>query len=323
MAFRGLLDRMGEPTERLYRQQGLPVFCEDPSAFVPLSRAWSFFDAVVRRVYPGFGWHVGRFIGDKSLNDRLLQRLEKAPTLNLALGRLVDLIRLESSHLQVGIRCRGDDVRFFTGYPGIEDAPGYHVSQAYQLGIYIDVVRHFVGRNWVPAEMGIQSSTIPIGLPELFPGCRILSGQRIGYIAIPRSELHKQANHRDPDVADDSFVMTDRFDYVGTLAAMLRAYLPDGYPSARFAAGLMDRSERTLARELSSHNLTYGALIDEVRFKKSAEMLRETDERIANIGYEVGFDDPAHFARMFVRIAGLSPREYRKATQNCAEDGAV
>jgi len=44
---------------------------------------------------------------------------------------------------------------------------------------------------------------------------------------------------------------------------------------------------------------------------------------MTDIGHAVGFDDPAHFARMFVRIAGLSPREYRKATQNCAEDGAI
>jgi len=316
MAFRSFLDRMGEPTERLFRQQGLPVFCEDPSAFVPLSRAWSFFDAVVRRVDPMIGWQVGRFVGDNSLNAKLLQKLEKAPTLNLALGRLANLVRSEASHLRLGTLRRGNDVLFFTKYPDVEEAPGYHVSQAYQLGVYIDLVRHFIGPGWIPAEMGVESSSVPIGLRDLFPGCRILSGQRTGYIAVPRSHLHKQANRSDPGEADDSLVMTGRLDYVDTLVAMLRAYIPDGYPSARIAAGLMDTSERTLARELSARDLTYGALIDEVRFKKSAEMLRETDERMTDIGHAVGFDDPAHFARMFVRIAGLSPREYRKRTQN-------
>ena len=109
--------------------------------------------------------------------------------------------------------------------------------------------------------------------------------------------------------------LTRDFDYVDTLVALLKAYLADGYPSARDAASLMGTSERTLARALSSRGLTYGAVIDEVRFNVAAELLRETDARISEISLSVGFDDPAHFARMFRRIAGLSPREYRGATE--------
>jgi AraC-like DNA-binding protein len=212
---------------------------------------------------------------------------------------------------------------FFTKYPGLEEAPGYHVSQAYQLAVYVDLVRHFLGRDWTPAEMGIESSTVPIGLRDLFPGCRILSHRRLGYIALRRSCLHIRASRGDPGGRGDSLVMTDRFDYVDTIVALLKAYLADGYPSAPVAASLMGTSERTLARELSSRGLTYGTLVDEVRFNRSAELLRETDERISDIGLSVGFDDPAHFGRMFRRVAGLSPREYRNAVKLSAKDVAI
>ena len=77
----------------------------------------------------------------------------------------------------------------------------------------------------------------------------------------------------------------------------------------------MGTSERTLARALSSRGLTYGAVVDEVRFSVAAELLRETDARITDISLSIGFDDPAHFARMFRRIASLSPREYRGAAK--------
>ena len=38
--------------------------------------------------------------------------------------------------------------------------------------------------------------------------------------------------------------MTENLDYTDTLRAVLRSYLPDGYPTARFVAELMDVSDR-------------------------------------------------------------------------------
>jgi AraC-like DNA-binding protein len=321
MAFRSYLEREGTLGERLFRQEGLPALCEDSRAFVPLLRAWSFFDVAQRHEDPMLGWLVGRFVGDNCLNATLLQKLETAPTLNLALRRLKGLVRSEASHLQLDVLERSHDVLFVTKYPDIEAAPGYHVSQAYQLSVYVDLIRHFLGRDWSPAEMGVEAPTVPFGLRDLFPGCRFLTRQRMGYIAIPRSCLYMSAKRLDAR-GGDALTMTDRFGFVDTLVALIKAYVAEGYLSARVAASLMDTSERTLARELSSRDLTYGTLVDEVRFNMSAEMLRETDERIADIGRTVGFDDPAHFARMFRRIAGISPRKYRHAVQHSANDVA-
>ena len=324
MAFRSFLERQGTPAERLFQHEGLPALCEDSSAFVPLLRAWSFFDVAQRHEGPMLGWLVGRHVGDHCLNATLLRKLETAPTLNLALRRLAELVRSEASHLQLGVLERRHDVLFVTKYPDVEAAPGYHVSQSYQLSVYVDLIRHFLGRDWSPAEVGVAANTVPLGLRDLFPGCRFLPRQRMGYISIPRSCLHVSAKHRNAlGGGGDALVMTDRFGFVDTLVALIKAYAAEGYLSARVAASLMDTSERTLARQLSSRGRTYGTLVDEVRFNMSAKMLRETDECIADIGRSVGFDDPAHFARMFRRVAGLSPREYRNAVQKSVESGAI
>ena len=136
----------------------------------------------------------------------------------------------------------------------------------------------------------------------------------MGYIAVPRSCLHRPASRTiHNNAAADDPVLTKNFDFTTSLRAVLRSYLPDGYPSAQFAAELMGVSERTLARRLSASGLTYGALIDEVRFTEATKLLLEPGMRIEDVAISIGFDGQGNFTRMFRRVGGLSPREFRKA----------
>jgi len=58
--------------------------------------------------------------------------------------------------------------------------------------------------------------------------------------------------------------------------------------------------------------VSYSDLIGEIRFEAAARLLRETDATALEIALEVGYEDPSHFSRAFKRIAGISPREYRR-----------
>ena len=55
MAFTSFLHEVGVPAERRLRRRGLPAYCQDPAAFVPLSRVWSFFDDADRNDVPMIG----------------------------------------------------------------------------------------------------------------------------------------------------------------------------------------------------------------------------------------------------------------------------
>ena len=100
-----------------------------------------------------------------------------------------------------------------------------------------------------------------------------------------------------------------------SLKAVLSAYLPERMPTIDFAAEMAATSVRTLQRRLKESTLSYSELIGEVRFEAAARLLRETDASALEIALEVGYEDPAHFSRAFKRIAGISPREYRR--QQC------
>jgi AraC-like DNA-binding protein len=321
MAFTAFLRQLGAPVDRDLRHHGLPVSCEDPDAFVPLLRIWSFFKTAARNEDSELGWLVGAHVGDHELNSVLLRKLETAPTLLQALCRLKLMASTEATDLEIGIEERQDDILFYTRYSGMGEEPGYEISQAYQLGIFLDLIRHFLGRQWGPDEIGIESPVIPSGANKVFPGSRILTQQPAGYIAVSRCCLHRHPHFRDAKVGraenpllnDNLPVLSENFDYLSTLRELLKSYLSEGYVSQRVAAELMNTSVRTLTRRLSTYGLTYGTLIDGMRFNAAKKLLRNPDMRIGDVAHSVGFKDQADFTRMFHRVGGMSPKEFRNS----------
>lgn len=58
-------------------------------------------------------------------------------------------------------------------------------------------------------------------------------------------------------------------------------------------------------------NLTLSEYISILRFREAALLIRETSFSINEIGYKVGYKDPAFFRRMFKKHTGLAPLKYR------------
>jgi len=324
MAFESLLRQRGSPVDSYLRHNGLPVLCNDPNAFLPLLRVWSFFDDVARHEDPELGWRVGAYVGDQKLNANLLQKIETAPTLLTGIRRLIQMVSSETTDLEIGICERRDSVLICMYYPGMKEEPGHMISQAYQLEFFLSLIRHFLGQHWVPDEIGLQSKCFPPLAEEHFPGCRILTQQPTGFIAVPRHCLHQAIPPRDakisssenPLISDSAPVQINNFDYVDMLRTVLKPYLSEGYLSEQVAAELMNTSVRTLTRTLRTHDFTYGTLIDELRFNTAKEKLHTSNMRITDIALSVGFNDQSNFTRMVRRLSGLTPSQLRKVARN-------
>ncbi|MEK3884576.1 response regulator [Paenibacillus sp. PL2-23] len=52
--------------------------------------------------------------------------------------------------------------------------------------------------------------------------------------------------------------------------------------------------------------------VTELRIDEAKQLLATTDKKRYEIAYEVGYESPEHFSRMFKRSVGVSPAEYRK-----------
>ncbi|CAM4491936.1 two-component system response regulator YesN [Paenibacillus endophyticus] len=55
--------------------------------------------------------------------------------------------------------------------------------------------------------------------------------------------------------------------------------------------------------------------VTELRIEEAKHLLATTDKKRYEVAYEVGYESPEHFGRMFKRYAGVSPAEYRKEGQ--------
>lgn len=50
----------------------------------------------------------------------------------------------------------------------------------------------------------------------------------------------------------------------------------------------------------------------QLKMRKACEYMELTSLRIGEIAARVGFDDPSYFSRIFTKVMGLSPTEYRR-----------
>lgn len=87
----------------------------------------------------------------------------------------------------------------------------------------------------------------------------------------------------------------------------------EGFPGAVEVARALGVSERTLRRQLASDGVSYRALLDDVRGRKAADLLVQTDDPVERIAQKMGYAEPASFIRAFRRWHGIAPAAYRRA----------
>ena len=59
-----------------------------------------------------------------------------------------------------------------------------------------------------------------------------------------------------------------------------------------------------------------------IRVNNAASLLETTDYSMAEIAAIVGYEDPLYFSRLFRKIKGVSPRDYRNLVKNGAKESA-
>ncbi len=53
------------------------------------------------------------------------------------------------------------------------------------------------------------------------------------------------------------------------------------------------------------------AYLTDIRMRKAKALLRDTDLKSLEIAYQVGYDNPSYFSKLFKKLQGVTPNEYR------------
>jgi AraC-like DNA-binding protein len=83
--------------------------------------------------------------------------------------------------------------------------------------------------------------------------------------------------------------------------------------SASELARELDMSESQFSRFFrKTTGNTFTDFVNRVRVNRACQLLMESDQRISDICYEVGFNNVANFNRRFMDIKGVTPSEFRR-----------
>jgi len=85
-------------------------------------------------------------------------------------------------------------------------------------------------------------------------------------------------------------------------------------------ANMMFKSPKTLSNLFAkySHKSPVQIIADRL-FLESKRLMLYTDMSASEIGFELGFGEPAHFSRFFKKMAGITPTEFKKAKPQVME----
>lgn len=82
------------------------------------------------------------------------------------------------------------------------------------------------------------------------------------------------------------------------------------------AAEIVHLSEGAFSRFFREHTgKTFPQFVNELRIGKACSLLMEGDLNITEVAYECGFTNLSNFNRQFLRLKGLSPRDFRAQWQ--------
>jgi AraC-like DNA-binding protein len=316
-SFRPFLDafeKLGADRTDLMRAAGLTKQdFEDPDAVVSDAACMALFGEAGRVcAVPNFGLRVAERIpiGTYPLLDYLVMTAENVGEV---FSRLAKYLRVVGSPSVLSIHDQSDPVV-------VRLAPTSTFNAEFTLSLAVLDLRLETDGGFRPASLSLRHRPDD---PEDFEkrvGCPIRFHAESDELAIPRSVWRLPMRRRDSVLhsvlqrqADEMLARLGSGD--GTAAQLRRALvdrISGGDTSLTAVARSMGSSARTLQRRLDDEGTSYQEVLDGVRRDAAEQYLSSPTLSCAEVGYLLGFSEPAAFHRAFKRWRGVTPNEYRR-----------
>ena len=199
------------------------------------------------------------------------------------------------------------------------DSPGHTYINDMTLMVYYRLIRSLVNEDWRPERILVRghktdrhraleefedcqvdshADYTALGFPTAFLGRRLASPLAVG--KLDERKLWLSAPEGSLPIVDSLYrLVASRLTYRKLL-------------TLDHVALMVGASPATLKRQLSSAGLTYGGLLDRMRFDAACVMLSIAQMSVKEIAHELAYSGTNNFVRSFRRLTGITPGEYRR-----------
>lgn len=246
---------------------------------------------------------AGAMLGD--YGDAMANCVASAPTLYTAIQRLQPIVKQQDPSCSLSVRLDDDTASVSAQADHME----FHCCAWSGLMLLVSTVKEFAGTEWQPGRISLTSPR-PQGFDSrlIFPTAKIIWSAAQTSVSFPTVLLGQVVEEDDRRLENCAPTLSLQ----AALKGLISAYLPAGSVKLDVIAEMAEIRPRTLQRHLAQLELSFSDLVDQVRFEKASKLLRESDLKSVEIAFETGYTDASHFSRAFRRMAGSSPREYRR-----------
>lgn len=243
------------------------------------------------------------------------------PTLGAALSTMVELFPLhqQSSSMRLGNGADGlTKLEYRIEAPEIIER---RQDAELSLGMFLNVMRECLGSHWAPEEVhfehprpeGWREHERAFGAPVFFsqPTNALLLKPELLATPMPGRDARltvamRQCLERLSERTDLRVSVTDR------IRVVVRARLPEGFPSLDDVAAEVRLPVSVIQRELHRDGLSYRSLVEMTRRDLALSYIRQRQLPFSEIAFLLGYSELSAFSRAVQRWTGASPRSLRK-----------
>ncbi|NIB41653.1 AraC family transcriptional regulator [Pseudomaricurvus alkylphenolicus] len=192
---------------------------------------------------------------------------------------------------------------------------------AFSMALMIQTIRRVLEIDWIPERCDFTYSA-PQDLEEhhRFFGPNLHFDQAHNTIKLEEDLLETPVATADPNLLlilkQQANQLFDQIAGTQDLVRHVRVLLTTGLGNKELTTETMARqlnmSVRNLHRQLRERNTSFSELRDETILQVSKEALLETDASITDIALKLGYSEASAFVRVFKRLSGSSPLQFRK-----------
>jgi AraC-like DNA-binding protein len=251
-------------------------------------------------------------IGAFQLLDYLVVTCQKV---SQGIRQLARYLRLSEAPFSVEIHDAEDPVRIV--YVGIQDA----FTAEFEIALAIFHLRREAESRLQPEYACFTHTPDDLNEAEQLLGCPMRTQMAWLGFALSRQSWELPLRRRDAVLQSVLLRNADEIaarlpkpdDVVSDLRRILLSRLAQGDSNIESVARSMGTSVRSLQRRLTDRGSSYQDVLESIRREAAGQYLSDRALSISEVGYLLGYSEPAAFHRAFKRWHGCTPQEYRLA----------